>query len=105
MENNDKQLVLLFSATNQETSLSSSYITGYVCSQCSFGLPLSRMNGMHRNQTDHVHLDFLLRETYVKAQRWSKNILTFYSSRLHFLTFANTCNNIVTKARGFLSKS
>ena len=64
-----------------------------------------RMNGMHRKQSDHVHLDLLSRETYVKAQRWSKNILTFYCSRPHFLTFANTCNNIVTKALGFLSKS
>ena len=62
MGNNDKQwcVVAFYDVPIRKHLTSSSYITGYVCSQYSFRLPL-RMNGMHRKQSDHVHLDLLLR--------------------------------------------
>ena len=71
----------------------------HVCSQHLFGIPL-RMNGIHITQFDHARLDLqpLIIWSHVfwpsvmwnlcKAQRESKNVLTFDHSCLHSVTFA-----------------
>ena len=58
-----------------------------------------RMNGMHIMQCDHARLDLLslviwsrvfwppLTWNLIKAQRWSKSVLTFDRSRPHSVTF------------------
>ena len=70
----------------------------HICMQHSFGLPL-RMNGMHIMQCDHARLDLLplviwsrvfwppLTWNLIKAQRWSKSVVTFDRSRPHSVTF------------------
>ena len=69
----------------------------HVCSQHSFGLPL-RMYGMYRTHFDHARLDLLplvirsrvfwpsLTWNLLKAQRWSKSVLTFDRCLPHSVT-------------------
>ena len=70
----------------------------YVCSQHSFWL-LLRMNGIHRRQSYDARFDLLslviwshvfslsVTRNLRKAQRWSKNVLTFNRCRPHSVTF------------------
>ena len=70
-----------------------------VYSQHSFGLPLKRMNGIHRKKFDHSHLDLLsslriwsrvfgtsITWNLVEAQRWSKSVFILHPCRPHSVT-------------------
>ena len=71
-----------------------------VCSRHSFGLLLIRMNGIHRKQCDHSHLDHLwslriwsrafgtsIKWNLCEAQRWSNGVFIFHRCRPHSVTF------------------
>ena len=71
-----------------------------VCSRHSFGLPLIRMNGIHRKQFDDSHLDLLwslriwslvfgtsIKWNLCEAQRWSNSVFIFHRCRPHPVTF------------------
>ena len=71
-----------------------------VCSRHSFGLPLTRMNGIHRKQLDYSHLDLLwslriwsrvfgtsVKWNLCEARRSSNSVFIFHRCRPHSVTF------------------